>query len=210
MRNPLHALIGTIDLISNAESKEEIDPKIVRSGKFSGELLLSLIGNILDFSKLKANKMETFIDSIDLREKLSNILAMFETRAKNSNLYLKSIVDPLLPPALECDGRKLDQVLINILGNALKFTHKGGIIVNIEWIDLSQIILTQSTIQDKLNEVFLSSSREQLSDPIDEDFNTLPFNINPLDMKNRSGLVGKARKSLGMDIYSIYIIYRFL
>ena len=64
---------------------------------------------------------------------------MFEIRAKNNNLYLKSIINPNLPVALKTDGQKLNQVLINLIGNAIKFTSKGGIKVNIELIELGQM-----------------------------------------------------------------------
>ena len=193
MRNPLHALIGTIDLIANTD-REELDPKLIKSGKFSGELLLTLIGNILDFSKIQAHKMEAVMTSIDLREKISNILSMFENRAKTNNLYLKAIIDPKLPSALEADGQKLNQVLINLIGNSMKFTLHGGIVINVEWIELDEVELDQSTIKQRLNECFLLSSRSHFFDQIDEH---LDSHTNLLDLQNRRVLTTSPKKELG-------------
>ena len=210
MRNPLHALISTLDLISNTD-KDDLDPKIIKSGKFSGELLLTLIGNILDFSKLESNKMECHLSSIDLREKVANILTMFETRAKTSNLYLSAIFDPKLPAALETDGQKISQVLINLIGNALKFTSQGGITVNIEWIKLHNVQgeLNQDMIKNDLNNAFLLSSREHFLDQIDEEVAGLPLKTNCNDLKNRNIMGNKhPRKTLRIYIYIyIYILY---
>ena len=208
MRNPLHALISTLDLISNTD-KDDLDPKIIKSGKFSGELLLTLIGNILDFSKLESNKMECHLSSIDLREKVANIL-MFETRAKTANLYLSAIFDPKLPAALETDGQKISQVLINLIGNALKFTSQGGITVNIEWMKLHnvQCELNQDMIKNDLNNAFLLSSREHFFDQIDEEVDGLALKTNCNDLKNRNIMGNKhPRKTLRIYIYIYIHIY---
>ena len=202
MRNPLHALIGTIDLIANTD-KDEIDPKIIKSGKFSGELLLALIGNILDFSKIQAKKMESAITSIDLREKVSNIMSMFENRAKTNNLYLHSRISPNLPPALETDDQKLNQVLINLLGNALKFTSKGGVSVNIEWIELDNGIIDQTIIKKEIDKAFLLSSRNHFLDQIDEEISG-NYKAQAFDIMNRKILIDPLKKNL-RKIFYIFI-----
>ena len=171
--------------MSNTD-KSELDPRIVKSGKFSGELLLTLIGNILDFSKLQANKMESHMSSIDLREKVANILTMFESRANAANLFLSANFDPNLPPAVETDGQKLNQVLINLIGNAIKFTSNGGITVNIEWTELTNMALDQATIKDYLEEAFLLSSREHFYNLVDEEIAGQPLNHNISDLQNRN------------------------
>ena len=84
MRNPLNSLIGSIDILNEQESmnrgtsvnKKKI--KILSSAKFSGEILRTLINNILDFSKLRVGKMVNNLNSIDLRETILNLLNMFE------------------------------------------------------------------------------------------------------------------------------------
>jgi signal transduction histidine kinase len=104
------------------------------TAKICAETLLNLIGNVLDVSKIQANKLELSASCVDLRETLQKLIQMFQTIAKNKGIYVKLIEHSLIPKYLQADNGRIMQVLMNLLGNAIKFTEKGGVLVVVDWI----------------------------------------------------------------------------
>jgi CheY-like chemotaxis protein len=93
----------------------------------SGEALLTLINDILDFSKIEAGRLEMELRPFDPRREVEKTLALVAVRAKEKGLRLTVSVDPRVPAAIAGDAGRLRQILINLLGNAIKFTETGEV-----------------------------------------------------------------------------------
>lgn len=131
IRTPLNGIIGMTDILQhtalNAEQQEFV--QIVRH---SSDNLLMLINDILDLSKIKAGKLTIEHVPFYLNELLEQVVAPFRLRAKEKQLLLQIHADQKLPAALTGDPLRINQVLTNLLSNALKFTDKGSITVNMQ------------------------------------------------------------------------------
>ncbi len=127
LRTPLNGILGYAQILQrdkNLTPQQQQGIKIVQQ---CGEHLLTLINDILDLSKIEARKMELYISEFCLPEFLHSIVEMFRIRAQQKGLsFLYEQLSPL-PRAVGGDEQKLRQVLINLLGNAVKFTEKGGV-----------------------------------------------------------------------------------
>ena len=132
LRTPLNAVIGYSEIIyENAKDKQfDSIPKDAEKITQAGNHLLSLINNVLDLSKIESGKMDVFIEDIDLFHLLSDVKATTESLAlKNKNSFIFNIDEDI--GIVKSDRTKLSQILINIIGNAAKFTSKGEIKISI-------------------------------------------------------------------------------
>ncbi|MEB3886313.1 ATP-binding protein [Lyngbya sp. CCY1209] len=136
LRTPLNAILGFTQLmLRNLGSRTDGKRSGDRSDsvenlhiiKRSGEHLLQLIDDVLDMSKIEAGRTSLNVQTFDLHELLDSIEEMFELKAESRGLQLICDRPPDLPHYITTDGQKLRQVLINLLGNAIKFTSYGGI-----------------------------------------------------------------------------------
>ncbi|MCG8617658.1 MAG: ATP-binding protein [Desulfobacterales bacterium] len=131
LRTPLNAVIGFSNLTArdrtlSREQRENL-ATIIRSG----ELLLALINDVLEFSKIESGRYALKKDRFDLHHLLRGLEEMFMLRAGQKGLHLEFNPDPGLPRFIAADQNKLRQVLINLLGNAVKFTEKGQISISV-------------------------------------------------------------------------------
>jgi len=131
LRTPLYAVTGLTHLLLD-ESPTENQKEHLNSLKFSGEYLLSLINNILDLNKLEANKMEILDTSFNLEKRISDVLVALKNSADNRNTKLHFSFDPQIPKKLKGDPLKISQILINLIGNSIKFTEDGDIWINVK------------------------------------------------------------------------------
>ena len=130
LRTPMNAIIGFSDLLSeSALTPEQAD--YARTIKQSGDGLLDLINDILDFSKIEAGKLDIAEEPFFLPDIVKNVAAMFTKVAKNKGVSFSYTIAPEVPRQLIGDGHRLKQVLINLAGNALKFTKEGGVAIQI-------------------------------------------------------------------------------
>jgi two-component system, sensor histidine kinase len=132
LRNPLNSLLGSIELLDEAD--EALKLSLLDNAKVCSETLLVLIGNILDFSQMKAKKLLLHYSPGDIKDAILKIGKMMNTLAQNKGIYLKIKFRKQLFPLLEFDYNKLSQIMINLLGNAIKFTAKGGVRVYVDWV----------------------------------------------------------------------------
>src|SRR5450755_869541 len=171
IRTPMNAIIGMADLLQQtpltAEQKKYVD---VFQG--AGENLLALINDILDLSKVEAGKIELEAVDFDLAEVVSTVVDIVQVRAKTKGLTVKQNIGPGVPTALIGDPNRLRQVLINLLGNSIKFTEKGGVEIAAEVDAASQepgslhFVITDTGIgipADKLDTIFESFSQADSS-----------------------------------------------
>ncbi|MGM0391218.1 MAG: ATP-binding protein, partial [Bacteroidota bacterium] len=133
LRTPLYAVTGLTHLLLE-ESPTENQKEHLNSLKFSGEYLLSLINNILDLNKLEAKKVEILETSFNLEKRISDVLIALKNSADDKKTTLHFDFDPAIPKKLKGDPLKISQILINLIGNSIKFTDNGDI-----WIAVKKV-----------------------------------------------------------------------
>ncbi|QDT65828.1 ammonium transporter [Calycomorphotria hydatis] len=126
IRTPLNGVIGMLDLLgaTSMDSRQNRYADVARS---SADALLGLINDILDFSKIEAGKLELDYIPLYLRELVEDVADMFAHRAAEKDLELVNRVAPELPAVINGDPERIRQILINLIGNAMKFTEEGSI-----------------------------------------------------------------------------------
>ncbi|MDJ1176737.1 ATP-binding protein [Roseofilum capinflatum] len=144
LRTPLNAILGFTQIMSrDASLKREHQENLEIIGR-SGEHLLELINDILEMSKIEAGRVTLNPSNFDLYRLLKSIEDMLQLKATSRGLHLLCEYDPNVPQFISGDEGKLRQVLINLLGNAIKFTHDGGVALRVsaksEANKLNQII----------------------------------------------------------------------
>ena len=163
IRSPMNAILGFSELLE----PEGLTPKqsqYVRAIRDNGASLLQLINDILDLSKLEAGKVELHPNPTDLRDSCEFLRTVFGQEAVKKSLQVQFEISPNLPRALLLDRLRLRQVMVNLVGNALKFTERGGVKTQVFWqgpesggtgtllIDVSDTGI--GIAADKLDEVF--------------------------------------------------------
>lgn len=131
IRTPMNGIIGMTELALGTELNGE-QREYLEAVKLSGDSLLSLINDILDFSKMEVGKFELAFTDFSLRDCIGNTLVTLASQAHSKNLELASQIRPDTPDNLVGDPGRLRQILVNLLGNAIKFTKEGEVILNIE------------------------------------------------------------------------------
>jgi PAS domain S-box-containing protein len=131
IRTPMNGILGMTDLALDTDLSPE-QRELLSTVKASGEALLGIINDILDFSKLEAGKLELDPHPVALRDALDDLLRPLAHRAHQKGLELACHVRPDVPDALVVDAGRLRQVLVNLVGNAIKFTEKGEVVVRVE------------------------------------------------------------------------------
>ncbi len=131
IRTPMNAIVGITDLTLGTDLTEEQRHYQVLVEQ-SAQALLMLLNDILDYSKIEAGKLELERREFDLRDSLGDILQTLSPRAEEKNLELVLRVEPVIPRVLVGDLTRLRQVIVNLVGNALKFTDRGEVLVCVE------------------------------------------------------------------------------
>lgn len=131
LRTPLNAILGFVQLMERASDRPAVDREYLSIIARSGEHLLGLINDVLSLSKIEAGQLTRNDRAFDLPGLLRNLEELFRLRAQAKNLQLLVELDPELPTYVYGDDGKLRQVLINLLGNAFKFTEAGGVAVRV-------------------------------------------------------------------------------
>jgi signal transduction histidine kinase/CheY-like chemotaxis protein len=126
IRTPLNGVIGMTDLALDTELTSE-QREYLETVKLSGDSLLTVINDILDFSKVEAGKVELELSDFDLRDCLETTLKTLALRADEKGLELLCEISPGVPEVLCGDSVRLRQILVNLLGNAIKFTQHGEV-----------------------------------------------------------------------------------
>ena len=130
IRTPMNGVIGMTGLLLDTSLTEQ-QHEFAETIQLSGEALLTIVNDILDFSKIEAGKLELETVDIDLAHVVRGTLELLKGTAKSKGLELSAFIDPDAPTALRGDGGRLRQVLINLIGNAIKFTPGGAVKLHI-------------------------------------------------------------------------------
>lgn len=130
IRTPLNGVIGMVSLLQDTEL-DDTQARYAKIIQSSGELLLSLLNDILDYSKIEAGKLDLETIDFDLQGLLDEFAALMAMRAQEKGLEFVCAADPSVPAALRGDPGRLRQVLMNLAGNAVKFTDEGEVSVRV-------------------------------------------------------------------------------
>ena len=131
IRTPMNGILGMTELVLDTQLTEE-QREHLGLVRLSAESLLSIINDILDFSKIEAGRMELETIPFDLRESLGETMKALSVRADQKGLELIYDVDPEVPEAVLGDPGRIRQILINLVGNAIKFTEHGEALVTVK------------------------------------------------------------------------------
>jgi two-component system, sensor histidine kinase len=130
IRTPMNGILGMTELALDTELTSE-QREYLELAQNSAESLLSVINDILDFSKIEAGKLDLHRDTFILAERVQEIVRVFRHRAAEKGLDLFCVLDADLPEVIIGDHMRLRQILVNLLGNALRFTHCGSVQVQV-------------------------------------------------------------------------------
>jgi PAS domain S-box-containing protein len=130
IRTPMNAILGFSELLQNLVS-DDLAQSYLRAIQTNGRTLLTLINDILDLSKVEAGKLKLNYESVNLPSLLRDIQQMFLQRAREKGLFLDLQIDDSVPVKIYIDEVRLRQICINVVGNAIKFTEKGGVTIHV-------------------------------------------------------------------------------
>ncbi|MDF2381224.1 response regulator [Nostoc ellipsosporum NOK] len=148
IRTPMHAILGFTNLLQRRQL-DTISKEYVQTIQKSGENLLTLINDILDLSKIEAGMMRIESAPFSIRGLLHSVSVMFRSRAADKGIELQADVAPGVPDTLEGDASRLTQILVNLIGNAIKFTQHGKVTVQVEeGIRANDVLQTRIVVKD--------------------------------------------------------------
>jgi PAS domain S-box-containing protein len=130
IRTPMNGVIGCASLLGETQLNDE-QQQLVRTIQSCGEGLLVIINDILDYSKIEAGQIILDVHSFHLRELIEDTLELFAKTASDKAIELNYYIEPEVPLHLEGDSSRIRQVLINLIGNAIKFTEQGEVVIHV-------------------------------------------------------------------------------
>jgi signal transduction histidine kinase/ligand-binding sensor domain-containing protein/DNA-binding NarL/FixJ family response regulator len=133
LRTPLNALLGFVQLMDRGRNRSAEDRESLEIIHRSGKHLLGLINDVLSISKIEAGRITLDDEPFDFPLLLRSVHGMMQARAEAKRLALEFDLDPGLPAVVRGDEGKLRQVLVNLVGNAVKFTVEGSVVVRVRW-----------------------------------------------------------------------------
>ncbi|HWU33619.1 MAG TPA: ATP-binding protein [Methylovorus sp.] len=158
LRTPLNSILGYAQLLDNDISIPAARQPAIRVIRRSGEHLLSLIEGTLDIARIESGKLTFDIKPLRLPEFIQQVVDMFELQARNKGLSFSYQLTGDLPDMVRADQKRLSQILINILGNAVKFTRQGGVVFRLRYARELAVIEIEDTgpgiLKEELEEIF--------------------------------------------------------
>lgn len=177
LRTPLNGILGYAQILMRSKNIQETDLKGLGIIQQCGSHLLTLINDILDLSKIEARKMEMYPNQFHFLAFLQAVSEIVRIKAEQKGITFISQFDPALPVSVQADEKRLRQVLINLLGNAVKFTEQGSVTFKVGVIESSTIDAEASTfnainkIRFQIEDTGLGMSEEQkqkIFDPFEQ------------------------------------------
>ena len=126
IRTPLNCIVGLSNLLLDSSNLDKEVQESLEMITSSGDLLLAVVDDVLDYAKLTTGKVETKIEATNVQRTINSVISSVRPKASSNGLELRTHLD--LPESMETDGRRLQQILFNLLGNAIKFGANRGFI----------------------------------------------------------------------------------
>jgi signal transduction histidine kinase/DNA-binding response OmpR family regulator len=160
IRTPMNGVLGMTALLSETILDEE-QKEYAETIRNSGEALLNVINDILDFSKIESGNLEISGHDFDLHQCIEEVLDLFAAKAAQTGLDLIYQIDPRIPANISSDGLRLRQILLNLVGNAIKFTSEGEVFINV--VLLNDFPGSQFNIRFEVHDTGIGIPEEKLS-----------------------------------------------
>lgn len=158
IRTPMNGIIGMTELTLMSDLKEE-QREYLNIVKASSMLLLTILNDILDYSKIEAGKMNLNHELFDLRGIMNEVLNLFQVVANQKKLYMNLNIDHRIPGYVKGDSVRLRQVISNIVGNGIKFTYEGGVTIHVELLERTR---TQIQLKFMVSDTGIGISEKKL------------------------------------------------
>ena len=148
MRTPMNAILGMSNILVQTPLDEE-QTKLVSSIKQSSEILLGIVNDILDISSIQNQKIVFELEDFGLQALMDNLMNVMQYKAQEKDLYFEVFVDPKVPATLRADKLRLNQVLLNLVGNAIKFTEEGYVKIYVDLLhQFDDCVQLKFTVED--------------------------------------------------------------
>lgn len=175
IRTPMNGIIGMTDLTLATELKAE-QKEYLSVIKSSTKSLLKVLNDILDYSKIEAGKMNLEKLPFDIRKTMNDVIDLFYIVAKQKKLFIKLNIDQKIPEIIIGDSTRLRQILSNMVGNGIKFTSEGGVTIDVNCEELSEIDRSDIKIKFVVSDTGIGISEDKL-DKLFERFSQIDDSI---------------------------------
>jgi signal transduction histidine kinase/purine-cytosine permease-like protein/DNA-binding NarL/FixJ family response regulator len=163
LRTPLNSIIGYAQLLDEDEAMPKHRKQAVSVIRRGGDHLLSLIEGTLDIARIEGGKLTLDVKAVDFREMLQQMVRLFELQAAGKGIAFRHEFAASLPEGVRCDEKRLRQVLINVLGNAVKFTAQGQVVLRVTYAREMALFEIEDTgpgiAADEIEQIFEPFSR---------------------------------------------------
>ena len=157
IRTPMNGVIGMAEIALETELTSE-QRRYIETVKSSGDALLNIINDILDFSKIEAEKLDLEVIDFPLREDIGDCMELLAFRAQTKNLELACYIHPDVPEYLIGDPGRLRQIVVNLVGNSIKFTAEGEVLVD---ISTSSVTADEVVLKFKISDTGIGISKDK-------------------------------------------------
>lgn len=144
IRTPLSGILGMSHLIGQTRLTGE-QKNYLAGMRQSGHALVQLVDDLLDFSSIEAGRFQLRPSQEAVRDTIESVVEMLSSRAHEKGIEIGATVSAAVPGLMEFDAPRLRQVLFNVIGNAVKFTHKGGVFVSVDLVDRALLVRVEDT-----------------------------------------------------------------
>ena len=210
IRTPLNSILGYAQLLDNDPAIPPHRQQAIQVIRNSGEHLLSLIEGSLDIARIEGGKFSFDIDAMDFPEFIGQIVRMFELQAANKGLRFRYEPSGDLPATVRADRKRLGQILINILGNAVKFTREGGVTLRLHYArEICSFEIEDSgpgILDEEIERIFEPFSRGSAGNQSNAGGTGLGLPISKMLIQLMGGELTVARAASGGSIFRIRLL----